>query len=164
MTASTRRAALGAILAAPLTGGTVMALPSASTSLSDHEARFLALAPTLLPKLTEFDRLWEESSRLYDEARQAHPRPDPEIFDLAAQEGAPKSIKVTPEWQAYLASREPTDELDSQLDAVLLPFMDEPMVSFPAILLKCRIGMSLRQYQDDAVGDLERLAKEVLCV
>ncbi|MCJ2120648.1 hypothetical protein MKK65_29520 [Methylobacterium sp. J-001] len=146
-----------------------MALPSdthlskPSEVLSDREAQFVALTPSLLVKLVEFDRLWAESSRLYDEARQAHPRPDPEIFGSAAQKGAAEAIGTTPEWQAYLASREPTDELDSQLDAVLLPFMDEPMVSFPAILLKCRIGMSLRQYQDDAVGDLERLAKEVLC-
>ena len=33
MTASTRRAALGAILAAPLTGGAVMALPSPATAI-----------------------------------------------------------------------------------------------------------------------------------
>jgi hypothetical protein len=42
MTASTRRAALGAILAAPLTGGTVMALPSGSP---------LPVKPTVSPEL-----------------------------------------------------------------------------------------------------------------
>ena len=163
MTASTRRAALGAILAAPLTGGVVMALPSDSTSLPDYEARFLALAPTLLPKLTELDRVCAEATRLYSVAEAAHPHPDPRIFDLESLKEAHERVVLTPEWQAYLTARVPADALDNQLDGTVSPFMELPMVSLPAILLKHRIGMTLGQYEDDAQSDISRLAQEVLC-
>ena len=54
MTASTRRAALGAILAVPLASvPAVAALPR----LPDHEARFLAIGPQLVSLLDEYDRL-----------------------------------------------------------------------------------------------------------
>ena len=76
---------------------------------------------------------------------------------------ANKRIKAASEWQAYNAAREPTDELDDRLDAIVSPFMDEPMVTLPAILLKFRIGKSLRQYEDGALGGLSRLSAEVLC-
>ena len=161
--ASTRRAALGAILAAPLTGGAVMALPSGTGKLPDHEAQFLALAPTLLPKLAEYDQLWAEATRLYSVAESVHPRPDPRIFDLDIQSEADRRIVLTPEWRAYLTARVPADALDNQIEAIVTRFMDLPMASLPAILLKHRIGMTLGQYEDDARRDIGRLAKEVLC-
>ena len=74
-----------------------------------------------------------------------------------------KRIKAASEWQAYIAAREPTDELNDRLDAIVSPFMDEPMVTLPATLLKFRIGKSLRQYEDGALAGLSRLSAEVLC-
>jgi hypothetical protein len=159
MAASTRRAALGAILAAPLTGGAVMALPSAPVKLRDHEAQFLVLVPTLLPKLVEYDRLWAEATRLYSVAEQAHPHPDPRVFNLEALKEADRKLVATPEWVAYLVARRPADDPDADIDETVAPFMDLPMVS----LLKHRIGMTLGQYEDDARDDIDRLAKEALC-
>ena len=52
MTASTRRAALGAILAAPLTGGAVMALPSGSP-----QPVVSAVSPELVRLIAKHDRI-----------------------------------------------------------------------------------------------------------
>jgi hypothetical protein len=131
--------------------------------LSRLEAEFLALASTLHLMLVEFDQLSTESCRFYEIARKAHRCRDPQIFDLDAHVEANKRIKAASEWQAYIAAREPTDEMDDRLDAIVSPFMDEPMVTLPAILLKFRIGKSLRQYEDGALAGLSRLSAEVLC-
>ena len=164
MTASTRRAALGAIFATPLASVTAVALTGEIASdLPDHEARFLALAPAPLPKLVEYDRLWAESTELYSVAERAHPHPDPRVFDLDALKESARRLVAAPEWIAYLDARRPADDLDSDIDETVAPFMDLAMVSLSAILLKYRIGMTLPQYEDDAISDLSRLAKEVLC-
>jgi len=131
--------------------------------LSRLEAEFLALASTLHLMLVEFDRLSTESCRFYEIARQAHRCRDPQIFDLDAHVEANKRIKTASEWQAYNAAREPTDELDDRLNALVSSFMDTPMVTLPALLLKFRIGKSLRQHDNGALGDLSRLAAEALC-
>lgn len=63
MTASTRRAALGAILAAPLTGGAVMALPSGSSQPVAAAADFPesgklpAVSPELVRLIAKHDRI-----------------------------------------------------------------------------------------------------------
>ncbi|MDP4006924.1 hypothetical protein [Methylobacterium sp. NEAU K] len=158
---STRRAALGAILAAPL--ASVPAVAAVPHDLPEHQVRFLALAPTLLPVLTEYDRLWAEATRLYGIAEAAHPRPEPRIFSFDALTEADRNIVITPVWRVYLTTRRPADDLDNRLEAIVSPFMDEPMLSLPAILLKHRIGITLGHYEDDAMGDIGRLTKEVLC-
>lgn len=166
MTTSTRRAALGAILAGPLAGIAVAASPSKGGQLGhlpDMEAQFLSLAPMMLPKLAEFDRLWAEAGRLYRVAESSCPRPDPEFFNCIAEQAADRRMIAAPAWRAYMLAREPVDELDNLLDEIVSPFMNLPMTSFPAILLKYRIGMTLGQYEDDAISDIGRLAEELLC-
>ena len=155
MTASTRRAALGAILAAPLTGGAVMALPSGSASLPDDEARFLVIGPQLVKLLDEYDRLWEPSHAAY-EAWQAAGRHLP----------IPRwpAMEALPEWKVYCDVRQPADDLNEVLKALYEPFEDLHLTSLPAVLLRCRYAATFETYQEEALADIARLWREgTLC-
>lgn len=155
MSASTRRAALGAILAAPFTGGAVMALPSGSEPLPDDEARFLAIGPQLVKLLDEYDRLWEPSHAAY-EAWQAAGRHLP----------IPRwpAMEALPEWKVYCDVRQPADELNEVLKALYEPFEDTHLTSLPAVLLRCRYAATFDTYQEEALADIARLWREgTLC-
>lgn len=155
MSASTRRAALGAILVAPFTGGAVMALPSGSGSLPDDEARFLAIGPQLVRLLDEYDRLWEPSHAAY-EAWQAAGKHLP----------FPRwpAMEALPEWKVYCAVRQPADDLNEVLKALYEPFEDLLLTSLPAVLLRCRYAATFDTYQDEALADIARLWREgTLC-
>lgn len=151
MTASTRRAALGAILAAPLASLPVMAAASAVTAV---EARFLALAPRVVPLLDEYDRLWEASRPFYEAYRQ--------VADVRWRAGM-QDTHDGPEWRAYEESRRRADEIDDILLGLYEPFRDERFVGFEAILLRHRFAMTFDWADDGAMGDLTALWEARRC-
>jgi hypothetical protein len=72
MIASTRRATLGAILAAPLASVPAVANVShAVETLPEREAEFLGLAPSILPLARAFNAASLEVHRLYEAANEA---------------------------------------------------------------------------------------------
>src|SRR4051812_31575037 len=91
MTASTRRAALGAILAAPLTGGAVMALPSGTVASPSDLARACDwavehrswLCRTSLAEDWDDDRMEVESDRHEAVVVRAATEPSKSPADLA---------------------------------------------------------------------------------
>ncbi|MCJ2061023.1 hypothetical protein MKL09_31455 [Methylobacterium sp. J-048] len=141
-----RPAALGAILAAPLTGGVVMALPSGPKNLPDHEAQFLAVAPRMVALLDEYDRLWALSHEPYA------------IYEQARGRGRykPEHEKL-PEWFAYIEARRPADDLDAILEEMYEPYRDLRLVSFEAIKLRHRYGMTFDWARDDLLEDLDAI-------
>ncbi|MGX9982942.1 hypothetical protein [Methylobacterium fujisawaense] len=141
MTASTRRAALGAILAAPLASAPAIASTSA---LSDDEVRFVALGPQIVPMLDEYDRIWEAKAPFY------------EAWSKASEKirGPSNGSEEIPEWHAYVESRRPADEIDNSLDEMLMPFEGIRFVSFEAIMLRHRIAMTFDYRADDVEADV----------
>lgn len=152
MTASTRRAALGAILAAPLASVPAMA---ASNTVSGDEARFLALAPRIVSMLDEMDRVWAIARPLYEKWNAARE---------ALYGRSWRDHEDLPEWHDYVSARQPADDLDEALDDLYAPFMNVRFVSFDAILLRHRIGMTLEHFDDDAKDDMTALWEARRCV
>lgn len=146
MSVSTRRAALGAILAAPMASVPVAA---ALSTLSGDEARFLALAPRIVPMLDRFDRIWAAAHEFYEAWDAAQKK-------LNTDKWTEKSEHL-PEWHAYVAARAPSDEIDEAFAELYQPFEDVRFVSFEAIMLRFRIGMSFDHLSDDASDDMEAL-------
>lgn len=152
-TASTRRAALGAILVAPLASVPAVALTANIRSvLPDDEARFLALAPRMIALLNEYDRLrllWKEPYAAWEKAR-GRGRWKPEHESL-------------PEWSTYLELRQPADEIDGILEALYEPFAQVRFISFEAIMLRHRYGMTFSWAEDDALDDMTALWRARAC-
>ena len=148
VTRSTRRAALGAILAVPLASMPVVAAPD---SLSDDEVRFLALAPRLVPLLIEYDRVWAASKPYYEAYRKA--------ADAAYNCGKHDATDL-PEWHAYGESRERADEIDAIAEELYQPFWNVRFVSFEAILLRHRFAMAFDWAEEGAREDLTALWQE----
>ncbi|WP_419829867.1 hypothetical protein [Methylobacterium sp.] len=155
MSASTRRAAIGAILAAPLASVPVVALTANIPSdLSDLEARFIALAPRLVPLLDEYDRLrllWNEPYAAWEKARETGKR-----------HWKPSDEKL-PEYQTYLKVREPADEIDRICEQMYDPYHDLRLVSFEAIKLRHRFGMTFDWARDDLLDDLDAIWGREAC-
>ena len=146
MTASTRRASLGAILAAPITGEAVMALPSDPGNLPDQEAQFLALAPCMVALLDEYDRLGALSHEPYA------------VYEQARGGGFYKAEhEKLPEWFAYIEARRPADEIDAILEEMYETYRDLRLVSFEAIKLRHRYGMTFDWARDDLLEDLDAI-------
>ncbi|WP_267356480.1 MULTISPECIES: hypothetical protein [unclassified Methylobacterium] len=151
MTASTRRAALGAILAAPLASVPAVAV---APHLPDHEARLLAIGPQLVSLLDEYDRLWALVHPYYEAWEQASER-----FPIPRWQHAER----LPEWAAYLAARRPADAVNDRIEALYSPD-DEPMTTLPAILLRLRYAMTFDAFVDDALDELRELwRRQPLC-
>lgn len=146
MSASTRRAAFGAILAAPLAS-----VPAAAVPLSDLELRLLAIGPRLVALLDEFDQLWPDHESAF------------EAYQLAAEHlcySQHAARQALPEWAAYIEARRPADAVHELIDVLYEPFINKPMRSFEAIMLKHRYGMTYEAFREDALFDLDRLWAE----
>lgn len=152
MAASTRRAALGAILAAPLAS---MPAVAATSTVSGDEARFLALAPRLIALLDEYDRLWllkDEPYATWEAAREKR-------FGQSYR----RETEETPEYHAYIEARRPADELDAILEELYEPFQDIRLVTIEAIMLRHRYGMTFETFRDDVLEDLDAIWRARAC-
>jgi hypothetical protein len=146
MKASTRRATLGAILAAPLASVPVVAEIS---YVSDHEARFLALAPRIVSLCDEHDRIWPGCKELYAAWEVARVKMWGQTWHVQTER--------LPEWHAYIEARKPADEIDRIMEDRYEPFHDVRFVSFDAIKLRHRWGMTFDWICDDVSDDLDAL-------
>lgn len=156
MTASTRRAALGAILAAPpasVPAGATVSAPA--SNLAEHEAELLALAPRLIPLLDEFDRLWSQVAPFYEAWERASKRLRPRDW---------QAMEQLPEWAAYIEARRPADELDHQIEALYEPYMNVSVNILAGIMLKHRYGVSIDAFRDDALTEPDRLWRARACI
>ncbi|KAA0122248.1 hypothetical protein CIW48_19860 [Methylobacterium sp. P1-11] len=149
---TSRRAALGAILAAPLASVPVIA---AQSVLPDHEARLLAIGPQLVALLDEYDRLkpqWVEAYEAWSKARQHFAIPQ-----------WPEAEKL-PEWQAYCLARVPADAVNDRIEELYSPCDAEPCNTLPAIMLRFRYAMTFEEWIDEAMADLrEYMRRHPLC-
>jgi type IV secretory pathway TrbF-like protein len=138
---TSRRAALGAILAAPL--ASVPAVSAAT--LSEPEARFLALAPKLLALCELHDRVWPLSREPYEQWCREIDR-----SNRPWREGDDD----LPSYHAYCAARAPADRADEEAFELCKPFEDVRFTSFEAILLRHRVNMTFDWLSDEAADDL----------
>lgn len=142
MSASTRRAALGAIFAAPL--ASVPAVAS-TFALSNDEVRFVALGPQIVPMLDEYDRIWEAKAPFFAAWEKIADKFRGEDYDKGQE---------TAEWRAYVESRSPADEIDNLLEGILAPFEGVRFVSAEAIMLRHRIALTFDYREDDVAADV----------
>ncbi|MGU3422314.1 hypothetical protein [Methylobacterium sp. D54C] len=153
--ASTRRAALGAILAAPLASVPSVA---AEAILPDHEARFLAIAPQLVAMLDEYDRLASHYKAAYEAWSQAR-------RDFVIPQW-PEAEKL-PEWRAYIVAREPADALFVRIEELYDPTEESDAQAFttlPAIMARLRYALTFEEWTDEAMADVrEYLRRHPLC-
>lgn len=145
MSASTRRAALRAILAAPLASVPAVA---AAFALPDDEACFLAIGPRLVRLLDEHDRLWPAAHERYEAWNRARDR-----FPIPHWPAA----EALPEWHAYLAARRPSDAVNDAIEALYEPFAEMVLTTLPAILLRVRYALTFDAFAEDAMDDLREL-------
>ena len=160
MTASTRRAALGAILAAPLASAPAVALTgNASSDVPDHEARFLALVPRLRALVPPLERAKAYMSTLYALGdRQAGDHPGWGDWKVASAwadraTAARKRNGYSEAWDAVNRHSAKIDELVSE-------FMDQRMTTLSAIAWKARLADALDCWEDEAGSDLAAWARE----
>ncbi|MGE8126844.1 hypothetical protein ACQKQD_07690 [Methylobacterium sp. NPDC080182] len=147
MTASTRRAALGAILAAPLASVPALA---ATQNLPEAEARFIAIGPQLVPLLDEFDRLWAIAKAAHADwwkAGEHLPRP------------RWPAMESLPEWKIYSDLVEPAEKVGDAAWALYDPFDGLHLTSLQAVLLRCRWAASF-DLEEEAMADIKRLWRE----
>ena len=138
---------------------TLPALTVPAMAASNPDAAFLALAPRLLPMLDRYDELWADSCPTYE----------PGIAEVRKLVHGglswTEAEAASPLYQVYVAARAPADELDNIIDEMVCPFMDVPVTTLRGLLLKTRIGLSLKHYEDDAADDLRKLIDTgALCV
>ena len=151
MTATTRRTALGALLALPAASMPVVA----ASTVSPEERALLAIGPQLVKLLDEYDLLWSRCEAPYAAWEQARDSL------LPSQRG---EYDEMPEWAAYMEARRPADELDTEIVRLYEPFLAVPLTTLPAILLRHRYGMTFQACRDDALADLDRRWREgTLC-
>lgn len=163
MSASTRRAALGAILAAPLTGGAVMALPSGSAGLPEHEVQFLALIPQFRKLIPPIERAKAFAKALYaDGERIAGEHPgwgDP----LAAKAWRLRA-EAARDANGYHEACEAWSKHTNAVDVLVTDFMTERMTTLLAIGWKARVADLLDCWEEQAGYDLAAWAREdALC-
>lgn len=146
MTASTRRVALGAILAAPLASAPACA---ASATASAVELRFISLAAAALPDMQEQRRLWAIARNLYDEACRQFPC------------GSSAQREASPIWQQYNEYWQQSSAIIERLFEQFEPYMYVRMTTERGILLKIYSMTCI--YEDDEVcwADLEAFAKGI---
>lgn len=151
MAASTRRAALGAILSAPLAS-----LPAVAVlkTVPEGEVRFLAIGPQLVKLLDEYDRrraLALEAHAIWWKAGEHLPVPKwPAMESL-------------PEWKVYSFLADYAEEIGEPARALYAPFDGMQLTSLKAVLLRCRCASSF-DLEDEAMADIRRLWREgTLC-
>ncbi|WP_267428069.1 hypothetical protein [Methylobacterium sp. GC_Met_2] len=151
MSASTRRAALGAILAAPLASVPVVAaIPPAA-----YEADFIALMIAATPTLREHDRLWKIACALYRDVEREFP-----------WGGGRWQLREASEvWAAYDTAWQAASAVHLELEDTFERFQGRPMVTERGVLMKMRLGRTLDGlFEDDSWHDLARLFEEgTLC-
>ncbi|MCJ2070660.1 hypothetical protein MKK75_17995 [Methylobacterium sp. J-030] len=162
--ASTRRAALGAILAAPLTSMPAAAWTAETGSdLPDHEVQFLALIPQLRTLVPPIEHAKASARALYehgDRSAGEHPGwgdpPAAKAWRLRA-EAARDRNGYHEAWEAWA-------KLTDAVDKLVTDFMTERMTTLPAISWKARVADLLDCWEEQAGYDLAAWAREdALC-
>ena len=154
--ASTRRAALGAILSAPLASVPAIA---AQPSLPDYEAQFLALLPQLRKLLPPFERAKAYMATLYEDGdRQAgeHPGWGDRKVAIAWVDRAIAARKRN----GYSEAWDSVNRHSAKIDELVSEFMDQRMTTLPAIAWKARIADALDCWEEEAGSDLTAWARE----
>ncbi len=135
---------------------------SAPVEEVNPDAAFLALAPTLLPMLDEFDRLWAAASDIHKRSLSAlGGAPDFAVVGRAAADDWDKRLHASDDWSRYLAARKPADALDERIETMIAEHMEVPARTLEGLLLKRRIGRTFDQYKECATDDLDRLLSTV---
>lgn len=129
---------------APPRRGLVAGLPAAPP-LAAHEKEFLARDVDLVTLLDEFDAMWAQAHALYEAAERLFP-------DRRWRER-----EESPQWRAYLDARAPMSPVECRIMAIVEPLYGLRMVSFEAILLRHRVGMTFDQCREDVLDDLDGL-------
>ncbi|MEH3118872.1 MAG: hypothetical protein PGN25_15105 [Methylorubrum populi] len=131
----------------------MLAAPAGEESSPD--AAFLALAPTLLPMLDEFDRLWAIASDAHARAIAAlGGEPDYHVVGRAAADEWDDRLHTSRGWFDYIEARKPADALGARIQALVAAHMEVPVRTLDGLLLKHHIGRSFTQYEDIATSDL----------
>lgn len=141
---TSRRAALGAILSAPLASVPVFA----AASHNDLEAQFLAQFGRLVPMCDEYDRIWSLSREPYEQwcqDRKATGKPWADEHE------------ELPSYHSYCAARQPADDIDSLMVELYQPFDGVRFTSLDAILLRVRLGMTFEWLEHEVLDDLTAL-------
>ena len=143
--------AVEALRAQPLPGF------EAGTASSD---RFLIdLAPTLLPLLDEANTEWAKVRALYKQAEEACGKGPESTASETAYQSYRGKFDVALIASGYTAAWEAIQPLFERIEAMVGPLMNVPVQTLEGLILKQRIGQTLPHYEDDAAGDLGRLAK-----
>lgn len=130
----------------------------ASVVGGNPDAALLALAPALLPKLDEHDRLKSIFEDLFAKAHSAFGgERSYASMAPAAWKKHRAELEASPGWAAYIEARKPLDALDNEIEALVAPHMDVPAQTLDGLLLKARIGRSFEHYEDNAANDLDLL-------
>ncbi|MCJ2070896.1 hypothetical protein MKK75_19230 [Methylobacterium sp. J-030] len=164
MTASTRRAALGALLAAPLASvPAVAAVSPLGGGLPDHEVQFLALIPQLRKLVLPIERAKAFAKALYEDGDHSageHPGwddpPAAKAWRLRA-EAARARNGYHEAWEAWAKHIDAVDKL-------VTDFMTERMTTLLAIGWKARVADLLDCWEEQVGYDLAAWAREdALC-
>jgi hypothetical protein len=137
---TSRRAALGAILAAPLTSVPAVA------ALGSDETRFLASASSVVARLDEYDRLWAESQPFHEA-----------WFKAAEHLIGERYLErdTIPEWGIYCESRRVADEIDAELYDLHESYSGVRFQSLDAIMLRHRFALTFEWAEQDAADDVK---------
>ena len=160
MSASTRRAALGAILAAPLASVPVAATVSPrGDNLPEHEVRFLALIPQLRVLAPPLERAKVFVHALYEDGdRRAGEHPTWERPQAAR--AWVERAKAIRDRNGYSEAWEAWNNHAMKLENLVAEFMVLRMTTLPAIAWKARIADLLDSWEEQAGSDLSAWAKE----
>ncbi|MCJ2056602.1 hypothetical protein MKL09_08545 [Methylobacterium sp. J-048] len=158
--ASTRRAALGALLALP--AASLPALAATHGELPEREAQFLALAPRILPLVEALKSTWQEAHRLYT-AAEDEAGTFPGYDDEKMRRAWVHRAKAARDANGYSDAWGVFNATDVALTQVVNGFDEVEMTTLPAILLKAMLVDLGDWWKDSVVADLQRYAEAQLC-
>lgn len=160
MRASTRRAALGAILTAPLASVPAVALTAnVRSDVPDHEARFLALVPWLkvvVPPAEEAKARAKAVAAKAEAEAGEHPgwdRPYAVSEWVRRDQANRMTMGYTALWSAWNDATDPIDEAVTDL-------MDQRMTTLFALAWKARVADLLDCWEEQVGYDLAAMARE----
>jgi len=163
MTASTRRAALGAILAAPLASVSVAATaPHSGAPLPEREAKFLALAPRILPLARTLNAAGLEAHRRYEAAEEAA-GPFPGLDSDRAHRAWIERSHAVRDINGYHEAWAAMNAADVALTPLVDGFDEVEMTTMSAILLKAMLIDLGDWWRESVIADLQRYAEAQLC-
>lgn len=157
---STRRGALGALLALP--AASLPAIAGAQAGLSEQEAHFLALAPKILPLAAALNAASLEVHRLYEAAGEAA-GPYPGRDNQRAHRAWVERGRVGRDANGYHDAWAVMNAADNALTTLVDGFDTVEMTTLPAILLKALLADLGEWWRESVVDDLQRYAEAQLC-